>query len=466
MIIKVFGRLPGCMAGMVICMATYFFPVTAYSQENAGITFDLKDGGGEKFYLYGYRTDKKQLLDSATADIRGTVFFPGDRTPVPGTYHLQADKERGLDFLADGNKIHITAGHDLSQAGLQVLASESNRIYFEYVRRKEDHRLRMDLLTMLLLNYPEKDTFYALTIAEAQRVDSDFQAFLSRILSEDPNSMVSRIIRFNELELIIPDRLSPSQREFLKSHYFDGIDLSDTLWLHTRELPGKVVNYLSLFVVPGGSREKQEILFIAAADSLMKFTAGSPEVQAAVAGYLTDGFQAYGFEKVLQHIVENYMLGNSCVSEEEESKLKLRMEGFRKLAAGNPAPDFEETEARGKQIRLSRMGEDMRLLFFWSSDCPHCEAILPGLKALWSEYRGKLGIIGISVDKDEAAWRKALADKELPWSNIAELQGWDGPIVKAYYIYATPTFLLVDRDMKIVAKPLNVAEIRSFIGKR
>jgi hypothetical protein len=88
---------------------------------------------------------------------------------------------------------------------------------------------------------------------------------------------------------------------------------------------------------------------------------------------------------------------------------------------------------------------------------------MPELKKLYAQYGAKVRFIGISVDKDEAVWRNALVKNDTPWINIAELQGWDGKIVRDYYVYATPTFMVIDPANKIVAKPNGMAELKGLL---
>jgi peroxiredoxin len=195
----------------------------------------------------------------------------------------------------------------------------------------------------------------------------------------------------------------------------------------------------------------------------MKFTEDGPLVREMIINYLINGFQAYGFESVMTYLVENYVLGQSCVSDQQEEKLRIRIEGFKKLAVGTIAPDFKLLDAKGDSIRLSDNSGRKTLLIFWAGDCPHCDALMPELKKLYGQFGVKVRFIGVSVDKDETTWKNALAKNELPWINIAELQGWDGKIVQDYYVYATPTFLLLDAGLKITAKPNGMAELKGLL---
>jgi peroxiredoxin len=153
------------------------------------------------------------------------------------------------------------------------------------------------------------------------------------------------------------------------------------------------------------------------------------------------------------------------VSDQQEAKLKVRIEGFKKLAVGTRAPDFEVAGSKGETVSLSSFKGKQLLLIFWSADCPHCRAILPELNNLYAQYRDKAEFVAVSVDEDEEQWRKALEEEKLQFINVAELKGWDGQMVQDYYVYATPTFLLIDPAGTIAAKPTGVGEIMDILGR-
>ena len=102
-------------------------------------------------------------------------------------------------------------------------------------------------------------------------------------------------------------------------------------------------------------------------------------------------------------------------------------------------------------------------MFFWSYECPHCQESIPGMKKLAQQFSENAKVIAISVDSDEEAWEKAVSDNALDWINISDLKGWDGKIVNDYYIYATPTILVLDKNLKILAKPTGVKELKDFM---
>lgn len=438
---------------------------SAFSQKQYRLDFHIKDLPDQKLWIIFYYGDQQVTLDTAFTDEKGNVEFVMDDKDEPGMYRLQKGKQSGLDFVFNKENMELTTENDFRLEGIQVKGSKENEIFYDYYRHKFDMEDRLDVLHGFLRYYPTSDTFYFTVANHTERLATQYQNYLDSITTHFPNLMVTHIIQFDQLPDIRPGDLDATTRNLYRANYFSGVDLNDTLILNTPILPVKVIDYLSLYVIQGATKDQQEALFSQAVDSLMKFTENSPKVREMVVNYLINGFQTYGFENVLTHLVENYVIGQSCVSDQEEAKLKVRIDGFKKLAVGTMAPDFEINDSKGNPVKLSALRGKTVVLIFWSSTCPHCEAIMQELNNLYAQYGSKDVFVGISIDDDEKLWRKALDDNKLLYINAAELQGWNGKIIQDYFVYATPTFIVIDPSGKITAKPTGVGELRAALEK-
>jgi thiol-disulfide isomerase/thioredoxin len=439
--------------------------IMIFGQKTYKLTFQMDGLPSEKVWLIFYYGDQQIRQDTGMTDPAGRVDFLMDQHNQAGMYRLEKDKQKGLDFIFNREDVSINSKPDFTLENLVVNKSEENKIFFDYYRHKRDMETRIDVLTGFLRYYPPVDSFYFEAAAYAEKLSSNYKEYLDSLVDNFPDKLVTRIIRLDQLPDIRPGELPPDAVAQYRSRYFSSIDLTDSLNLNTPLLPAKIVSYLSLYIIPGASRQDQEQSFIQAVDSLMKFTEGGPKVREMVVNYLIGGFQTYGFETVLTYLVEHYVLGQSCVSDQQEEKLKIRIEGFKKLAVGSAAPDFKAIDSNGDTISLSDSRGKRTLLIFWAGNCPHCEAIMPELKMLNSQYKDKVRFVGISVDQDEKTWRTALDKEELSWANIAELGGWNGQIIQDYYVYATPTFLLFDQNLRVKAKPTGLAELKEALQK-
>jgi thiol-disulfide isomerase/thioredoxin len=434
-----------------------------FGQKSYRLSFQIDGLPLQKFRLVFYYGDQQIRQDSGMTDVAGKIVFTKNDQDDAGMFRLEKERNKGFDFVFNKEDVSIVTDQNMDIGNIVVKNSKENEIFFDYYRHKLDMKTRIDVLDGFLKYYPPVDTFYGHAEVYARLLSESYRHYLDSLKINFPDKMVTRIIRLDQLPDIHPGELDLATAEQYRGHYFDNVDLRDSLILNTPFLPVKVISYLSLYISPGASREAQEKNFMQAVDSLMKFTEGGPKVREMIVNYLIGGFQTYGFEKVLTYLVENYVLGQKCVSDQQEEKLRIRIEGFKKLAIGSAAPVFEINDSGGNLLRLTDTGGKKTLLIFWSGNCPHCEAILPELITLYGQYGDKARFIGVSVDQDENVWRTALKKNGLPWINVAELKGWDGKIIQDYYVYATPTFLLLDAGLRIIAKPTGMAELKGAL---
>jgi thiol-disulfide isomerase/thioredoxin len=103
---------------------------------------------------------------------------------------------------------------------------------------------------------------------------------------------------------------------------------------------------------------------------------------------------------------------------------------------------------------------------FWASWCGPCRQENPNVVALYNDFHSKgLNIIGVSLDKDAAKWKEAIAKDKLTWTQVSNLKFWDDPIAAQYKVEAIPATFVLDASGKIIAKDLRGEELRTKIAE-
>jgi alkyl hydroperoxide reductase subunit AhpC len=84
--------------------------------------------------------------------------------------------------------------------------------------------------------------------------------------------------------------------------------------------------------------------------------------------------------------------------------------------------------------------------------------------ALYDEFHSKgLNIVGVSLDKDAAKWKEAIAKDKLTWVQISHLKFWEEPIAIQYKVQSIPATFVFDSSGTLVAKDLRGEELRAKI---
>lgn len=126
-----------------------------------------------------------------------------------------------------------------------------------------------------------------------------------------------------------------------------------------------------------------------------------------------------------------------------------------RLAVGNVAPEFSYPTPDGKKnLGPQDFKGKILVLDFWASWCGPCRQEIPHLKEAYEAYHDKgVAFFSVSIDKDGAAWKKAMKEEKMPWMQAqAPKAGKD--VMKLYQFSGIPYILILDKDGKIVAKNL------------
>jgi peroxiredoxin len=144
--------------------------------------------------------------------------------------------------------------------------------------------------------------------------------------------------------------------------------------------------------------------------------------------------------------------------------IKERIDRMAKTAGGAKAPDFTLPDVNGNQVTMSSLKGKIKIIDFWASWCGPCRLNNPALKKLYEEFHEKgLEIIGISLDTDKAAWKKAIEKDGLTWTNVSSLKGWECEIVRLYNVSGVPALFVLDENNNIMQTGLRGEKLRIFL---
>ncbi len=135
-----------------------------------------------------------------------------------------------------------------------------------------------------------------------------------------------------------------------------------------------------------------------------------------------------------------------------------------KLQLGQPAPAFTLHDLDGQPVSLSQFKGQVVLLDFWASWCGPCITDLPALRKIKEKTAAQpVVFLNLSLDGDEAAWRKAIDQHQIKGVHLRSA-GWGSEVAKAYQVSALPSYYLVDSQGLIVERLSGVMDTDEIIA--
>lgn len=202
------------------------------------------------------------------------------------------------------------------------------------------------------------------------------------------------------------------------------------------------------------------------------------EMNAATETALNENLDNYFGLYLLTNVLDSWS-GNEIISKLNEfptaiqdtklaTQIRKHAEAKKLTDVGNKYTDIVLPNVLGNDVALSSLVGNGKyvLLDFWASWCGPCMREIPYLVKAYELYRGKgFEIYGVSLDRDEQAWKEALTANNMSWINVSAINDTEQKAANAYAVQSIPANFLIGPDGTIVAKNLRGEELESKIAE-
>lgn len=438
-----------------------------FSQTQDSITISGHLKGNSRFtkaVLIGFGVGQKSL---GAASIKNEVFtLKIPNTIVPGVYRFQfsqANANEYLDLIIDGIEKNILFTIDLNKETKLPLFSESNenKRWYDYLAQSQIKLMKIELLNQLLNQYPDQKDKIVIQVQQTVQLEKEnYRLDFDTFIASNASSLSSAMVANRPYYFANPTDLPQIQAYNRRNHFWDHINTGNPKLINTPIYTEHILNYLKYYTNPEmkfGTNE-MENGFIKSVDTIVQKFGGNKETKDFALQYLTLGFKEIGQEKVLQYIDEKYSNElKQCQNETGKNDFEARKAGYARMKIGMQAPEIEFTDGQGNSKTLKNIEGETIIVAFWASWCPNCSEEMPKLNDLLVTKTG-VKVLAISLDEDEKSFKEATSKLNM-MIHFSDFKKWNGKTVLDYHIVATPSFIVLDKDRKIIGKYSSMEEL-------
>jgi thiol-disulfide isomerase/thioredoxin len=469
-----------------------FFCNNLIFSQGYSIALKAPDFAGQQVILAEYFTSRMVPKDTVQLNLMGEGRFQGDTPFEGGLYIVFFNADYYFDFMIDRDQEFSIVADSSDLTGKTVFeGSRDNELFYDYKQFLEEMREKQEGIRSGFASAADAADSSRVT-KKLEKLGEEMQASVESMIAENQGSFFATFLEAMKDNRAPEEILTGTQREkdsiryeYYKEHYFDHFDLSDIRLLHTPLYEPKVKTYINK-VVP-----QHPDSLIVAVDRLIEKSRANEAIFRFMLITLFNNFaesKLMGMDKVYFHIAEKYYIPEATWSSPEFiEKLSENLEKSKPTFIGNVAPDFElkglprdhfemaEMDTAIKQdphigfnFMLSQIPAKYTLLYFWESDCGHCQKSIPKLYEVFKKYQEQdvqvLAVHVINSVEGKVKWVDFVNEHQLlDWINC--WSPYSNDFRTQYNLLSFPQLFLLDEDKKIVAKSLTPEQADDILDR-
>ncbi|WP_439129969.1 TlpA family protein disulfide reductase, partial [Polaribacter sp.] len=241
--------------------------------------------------------------------------------------------------------------------------------------------------------------------------------------------------------------------------FFNNMDFSNNALKNSSFLVDRITDYV-FYVNYADDAEAQQKIYKTSAEKVFS-KIDDPIFKKDVIEFLIGQFEQNRNIEMVDYLFKNYY---DKLPETLQNK-KFKEEKLTLLATeiGRVAPNFSWNE-NGKKRELATLNDaENYVLVFWSTSCSHCLKEIPVLHKFLQDKKN-IKVVAFSMETNDFGWKSMKVN--LPnWHHVLGLNKWENKTARIYNINATPTYFVLDKNKKIIAKPEELKDLEAFVSK-
>ncbi|PQJ76232.1 TlpA family protein disulfide reductase [Polaribacter gangjinensis] len=371
------------------------------------------------------------------------------------TYALEG--AGSVDFFFHKEDVTFRLNPQYPDETITFLKSEENKLYKEYLAKISAAQEKLDSIQISAFqNQGTKNKeAYKKALAKVLKTQQKYEELAK-------NKYIFPLVKATLRNNIPEIETSPdAYMEAMKVSYFDKIDFSNETLKNSSFITDRVADFVFYLNFSDDEKTQQNLYKEAIKKVLGKIK--SQTYQKEIIEYLITQFEATKNLEIIDYIFENQY--NKLPENLQDTTFKKEKLALFATEIGRIAPNFSWTE-KGKKMQLSTLNDASQyVLVFWSTSCSHCLREIPQLHTFMKDKKN-IKVIAFALEKEASAWESFSKTNLFGFHNVVGLKKWENEIARTYQIVATPTYFVLDKNKKIIAKPDEIDDVKAFFNKK
>jgi thiol-disulfide isomerase/thioredoxin len=457
-------------------------PVSNNKSVGHNIEITLKPYKNTKIYLGTNYGQNRVFADSTILNDASLGYFKGKEKLTPGIYFIVSPRYTILfEFLVDEGQQFKIIADTLNLSDYTIIGSKDNDIFSTYSKTMNQLGRQRSQLEQAY-NSATISSDSVKYLQALKKIDTSFKQERQKIITTAPKSMMRFFLDVLQrpevpaIPIIKGKADSTYPFYYVKNHYWDNVVFNDNRLLRTPFFEAKLDEYFKNYV----SREPDSI--IEEVQYMLTVAKTGKEIYPFLLFKFTNKYispEFMGQDKVFLHLFQNFFSKGDTVLLNNESKKAITERAYSIMAnlIGNSAPPLDFNTMDDKAFSLYNSPAKFTFIAFWDPTCGHCKEEMPRVDSFYTKNWKQLGVqvIGVNTNvKELASWKQFITEQHFDagWSHVYQTEaafnaeinaGKPTTIRQLYDVFKTPTFYLLDKDKKIIAKNLTVDQFHDFL---
>ena len=414
------------------------------------------EGAKQKFVK-----NSKIIIDSIIVDGKkqavGKFSFSLPKDTKIGAYRITYKLEGAgfVDFFFNKENVSLSFHPQYPNQSVSFSKSKENSFYKNYLNAISKAQQTIDSIQITALQNPNSDlkTVYKTAFDKANSIQKKYLE-TSKGMYVEP--FIKASFRNSPSEIIETPQKYMSN---MVDTFFDSMDFNNKTLLNSSFLIDRITDYV-FYINYSEDALSQQKLYKKSVDKVISKAENIIFKKDAIE-FLISQFEGSKNLELIDYLFENHY--NKLPENLQDKKFKDEKLTLLAAEVGRIAPDFSWKE-NGKALKLSTLNDaENYLLIFWSTTCSHCLREIPQIHKFLAGNE-KVKVVAFSLEKDDFGWKNL--KKTLPnWHHVLGLNKWENKTARTYQIFSTPSYFVLDKNKKIIAKPNELKDVKEFIGQ-